>query len=64
MTRSGTLRSRSREFETEQLERWKEEIKPGLLAERKVLEAEIANVTKSVGKATWFSRARGNPQGT
>ena len=39
------------EFETELLERWKDEIKPGLFAERKVLEDEIANLTKSVGKA-------------
>jgi hypothetical protein len=35
------------DFETELVERWKAEIKPELLAERKVLEAEIAKLTKS-----------------
>jgi Protein of unknown function (DUF3987) len=52
--KSETFRHAARpfiEFETELLERWKEEIKPGLLAERKVLEAETANLTRSVGKA-------------
>jgi hypothetical protein len=39
------------EFETELVERWKEEIKPELLAEFKVLEAEIAKLTKLAGKA-------------
>jgi hypothetical protein len=39
------------EFEEELVERWRAEMKPGLLAERKVLEAEIAKLTKSVGNA-------------
>src|SRR5262249_48915649 len=39
------------EFETELVERWKAEIKPELLAEHKVLEAEIAKLTKSAGNA-------------
>jgi len=39
------------EFETELVERWKAEIKPELLAESKILEAEIANLTKSAGNA-------------
>ena len=39
------------QFEAERVRDWKAEIKPGLLAEQKVLEAEIAKLTKSVGKA-------------
>jgi len=39
------------EFETELVERWKAEIQPELLAERKILEAEIAKLTKSAGDA-------------
>jgi hypothetical protein len=38
------------EFEAERVADWKEETKPGLLAEHKILEAEIANLTKSGGK--------------
>jgi hypothetical protein len=38
-------------FEAERVEHWKAEIQPGLLAERKVLEAEIAQLTKLAGKA-------------
>jgi len=39
------------EFETARVAAWKSEIKPGLLAECKVLEAEVATLTKSAGKA-------------
>ena len=35
------------EFEAERVADWKEETKPGLLAEHKILEAEIAGLTKS-----------------
>jgi hypothetical protein len=39
------------EFETKRAEDWKNEIKPGLLAEGKILEAEIAKLTKSAANA-------------
>jgi Protein of unknown function (DUF3987) len=39
------------EFETARVEDWKDEIRPELLAEAKVLEAEIANLTKLAAKA-------------
>jgi hypothetical protein len=37
------------DFEAEQVTTWKAEVKPELLAERKVVEAEIAKLIKSVG---------------
>jgi hypothetical protein len=40
------------EFEAERVADWKEETKPRLLAEHKILEAEIANLTKSGGRPT------------
>jgi hypothetical protein len=43
------------DFEAERIANWKAEIKPGLLAERKVLEAEIAKLTKSAGNANGSS---------
>jgi len=39
------------DFEAERVAAWKSEIKPGLLAEYKILEAEIARLTKSAGNA-------------
>ena len=39
------------EFEAERVTAWKTETKPGLLSEYKILEAEIAKLTKSAGKA-------------
>jgi hypothetical protein len=39
------------EFEAERVTVWKAETKPGLAAEYKVLEAEIAKLTKTAGKA-------------
>src|SRR5205823_5179934 len=39
------------DFETKRLAAWKAEIRPELLAERKVLEAEIAKLTKAAGNA-------------
>src|SRR5207247_1078087 len=39
------------QFEAERVGDWKVGIKPGLLAEHKVLEAEIAKLTKSAGSA-------------
>src|SRR5439155_4782081 len=39
------------EFEAERVATWKSEMKPGLLVEYKILEAEIARLTKSVGNA-------------
>src|SRR5439155_8709426 len=39
------------EFEGERVATWKSEMKPGLLVEYKILEAEIARLTKSVGNA-------------
>jgi hypothetical protein len=38
------------DFEKQRVAAWESETKPGLLAERKVLEAQIAALTKSVGK--------------
>lgn len=38
-------------FETEQVEAWKAEAKPGFLAEAKILGAEIAKLIKSAGSA-------------
>jgi hypothetical protein len=38
------------DFEAQRVTAWKSEIKPGLLAEHKVLEAQIAALTKSAGK--------------
>ena len=39
------------DFEAERVATWKSEIKPELLAEYKILDAEIAKLTKSVGNA-------------
>jgi hypothetical protein len=47
------------EFETELIERWKAEIQPRLLAERKLLEAEIANLTKYVMKVNSSTEREG-----
>ena len=47
------------EFEAERVEQWKAEIQPGLLAERKVLEAEIAKLTKSAGNAEGATEREG-----
>ena len=38
------------DFEAQRVAAWESDTKPGLLAERKVLEAQIAALTKSVGK--------------
>jgi hypothetical protein len=38
------------DFEAQRVTAWKTEIKPGLLAEREVLKAEVATLNKSVGK--------------
>jgi len=52
--KSETFRHTAKPFlhlEEQRVAAWKSEIKPGLLAEHKVLEAEIAALTKSGGKA-------------
>jgi hypothetical protein len=48
------------EFETARAEDWKDDIKPGVLAEAKILEAEIAKLTKLAAKANGTTEREGS----
>jgi hypothetical protein len=51
-------------FEAERVENWKAEIKPGLLAERKVLEAGDRQTDQAGGECKRSDQARGNSRTT